>query len=57
MPERAYGLKPHDVDPRRWQQCLERAAASMVAQGRHPRALCPAVRLKRAHRFWRESRT
>lgn len=24
----------------------------MIAQGRHPRALCPKVRHKRALRFW-----
>lgn len=54
MPTHAYGPKPHDIDPRRWQRCMDMAASSMVAEGRHPRALCPMVQVKRAHRYWRE---
>jgi len=43
---------PNDIDPRRWAACMRDAAASMVAQGRHPRALCPAVQRKRAMRLF-----
>ncbi len=53
MPTSGYGLKPYDIDPRRWEQCMRQAAESMVAQGRHPRALCPKVQAKRAYRLWR----
>lgn len=53
MPTAVYGAaKPHDIDPRRWARCLTLAEESMIAQGRHPRALCPEVRHKRALRFW-----
>ncbi len=43
---------PCDIDPRRWQRCMREAAASMVAQGRHPRALCMVVLRKRALRLF-----
>lgn len=52
MPTHGYSLNPWDRDPRRWERCLREAAASMVAQGRHPRALCPLVQVKRARRLF-----
>jgi hypothetical protein len=52
MPTSSYDTKPWDIDPRRWARCMREAAASMVAQGRHPRALCPMVQAKRARRLF-----
>lgn len=52
MPTSGHSLRPNDIDPRRWARCMREAAASMVAQGRHPRALCSAVQRKRALRLW-----
>lgn len=55
MPTTGGFLRPHEIDPRRWAKCVRKAEESMIAQGRHPRALCPKVRAKRAMRFWREA--
>jgi hypothetical protein len=52
MPTSSYDTKPQDIDPRRWSECLRQARASMVAEGRHPRALCPTVEVKRARRLF-----
>lgn len=52
MPTTAYDLKPWDIDPHRWFRCMRQAADSMIAQGRHPRALCPMVQAKRARRLF-----
>jgi len=52
MPTSSYGATPWDIDPRRWARCMREAAESMVAQGRHPRALCPMVQAKRARRLF-----
>ncbi len=51
MPTYAYST-PSDIDPRRWSECLRKARESLVAEGRHPRALCPAVTVKRARRLF-----
>lgn len=52
MPASAYGMKPWDIDQDRWGRCMAEAAASMIAQGRHPRTLCPLVQAKRASRLF-----
>lgn len=50
----SYGLKPHDIDPRRWEACRRQVAADMVAAGwsRHAGKFCE-VQMRRALRLFR----